>query len=142
MERQQIVDKVEADLARRSEKLEADLAALEAEGAKADVKRKVRDGAERELHRTSSVPPTRRSTTWSGCSTGSAPSRSRTSKATRRSTARCVTATACTSRAAWARRPSRRLATFDLEAEAETLREIVRTGKGQRKTRRSSGCGS
>ena len=49
VERKQITDKVEADLAKRQEKLEADLAALEAEGAKADVKRKVREGAEREL---------------------------------------------------------------------------------------------
>ena len=29
----------------------------------------------------------------------------------------------------------KRLETFDLEAEAETLREIIRTGKGQKKTR-------
>ena len=28
-----------------------------------------------------------------------------------------------------------RLETFDLEAEAERLREIIRTGKGQKKTR-------
>ena len=50
VERKQLTDKTEADLAKRAEKLEADLAALEAEGAKADVKRKVREGAERELN--------------------------------------------------------------------------------------------
>ncbi len=49
VERQQILDKLEADLARRQVKLEEDLAGLEAEGAKADAKRKVREGAEREL---------------------------------------------------------------------------------------------
>ena len=50
MERKQITDRTEADLAKRAEKLQADLAALEAEGAKADVKRWVRGGAERELN--------------------------------------------------------------------------------------------
>ncbi len=49
VERQDIEDRKNADLDARSKKLEEDLAALEAEGAKGDAKRKVKDGAEREL---------------------------------------------------------------------------------------------
>ena len=37
-------------------KLEADLAELEAEGAKADARRKVRDGGEREMRRSVTAP--------------------------------------------------------------------------------------
>src|SRR5690606_4217683 len=37
------------DINARAQKLEADLAELEAEGAKADARRKVRDSAEREM---------------------------------------------------------------------------------------------
>src|SRR5690606_21971060 len=46
VERQQIANRRDADLEARAKKLETDLAELEAEGAKADVRRKVREGAE------------------------------------------------------------------------------------------------
>ncbi|PPS68316.1 MULTISPECIES: DNA-directed RNA polymerase subunit beta' [Streptomyces] len=49
VERQQIEQRRDADLEARAKKLETDLAELEAEGAKADVRRKVREGAEREM---------------------------------------------------------------------------------------------
>jgi len=49
MERKAIEDQRDLDLAERAKKLEQDLAELEAEGAKSDVKRKVRDGGEREM---------------------------------------------------------------------------------------------
>jgi len=49
VERKRLEDRRDADIDARQKKLEADLAELEAEGAKADVRRKVRDGAEREL---------------------------------------------------------------------------------------------
>ena len=49
VERQQIENRRDADLEARAKKLETDLAELEAEGAKADVRRKVREGAEREM---------------------------------------------------------------------------------------------
>ncbi len=49
VERSNIVKARDNDLDERSKKLEADLAELEAEGAKSDVRRKVRDGGEREL---------------------------------------------------------------------------------------------
>src|ERR671937_203201 len=49
VERQQIEQRRDADLEARAKKLESDLAELEAEGAKADVRRKVREGGEREM---------------------------------------------------------------------------------------------
>ncbi|GAA4955110.1 hypothetical protein GCM10023238_22180 [Streptomyces heliomycini] len=49
VERQQVENRRDADLEARAKKLETDLAELEAEGAKADVRRKVREGAEREM---------------------------------------------------------------------------------------------
>jgi len=49
VERQQIEQRRDADIELRQQKLEADLAELEASGAKADAKRKLRDSAEREI---------------------------------------------------------------------------------------------
>jgi len=49
VERQRIEDKKNVDAETRQRKLEEDLAALEAEGAKGDARRKVREGADREL---------------------------------------------------------------------------------------------
>ena len=48
-EKAQIEKRREADLATRMTKLEEDMARLEEEGAKADIKKRVRDGAEKEL---------------------------------------------------------------------------------------------
>ena len=123
----------------RQQKLEDDLAELEAEGAKTDARRKVRRRPSARWRR-SGAGPTPRSTASTASSTASRPSRSRTSRATRCSTARCATASAATSTAAWAPRRSRsRLETFDLEAEAEKLREIVahRQGPAARPARSS-----
>jgi DNA-directed RNA polymerase subunit beta' len=49
VERKRLEDKRDADAETRQKKLEEDIAALEAEGAKGDVRRKVREAAEREL---------------------------------------------------------------------------------------------
>ena len=49
VERKQIEGRRDSDIENRMRKLEEDTAALEAEGAKADAKRKVREGAEREV---------------------------------------------------------------------------------------------
>jgi DNA-directed RNA polymerase subunit beta' len=49
VDRQEIDDRKNSDVESRAKKLEDDLAALEAEGAKSDAKRKVREGAEREM---------------------------------------------------------------------------------------------
>ena len=49
VEKKRIANARDNDINARAEKLEKDIAELEAEGAKADVKRKVKDGAEREM---------------------------------------------------------------------------------------------
>jgi DNA-directed RNA polymerase subunit beta' len=49
VEKKAVEDQRDLDLAERSQKLENDLAELEKEGAKSDVRRKVRDGGEREM---------------------------------------------------------------------------------------------
>jgi len=50
VEKKEYVNRRDADIEGRHKKLETDLAELEAEGAKADVRRKVREGAEREIN--------------------------------------------------------------------------------------------
>ncbi|WP_197382478.1 DNA-directed RNA polymerase subunit beta' [Mycolicibacterium mengxianglii] len=49
VEKKAVADQRDADLEARAQKLEADLKELEEEGAKSDVRRKVRDGGEREM---------------------------------------------------------------------------------------------
>src|SRR5205807_524137 len=49
VERKNVETKRDADIEARAQKLEADLAELEAEGAKSDVRRKVKEGGEREM---------------------------------------------------------------------------------------------
>ena len=49
VERQRVEDKKDADVEARQKRLEGDIAQLESEGAKGDVRRKVREGAEREM---------------------------------------------------------------------------------------------
>ena len=49
VEKKAVEDQRDADLEARAQKLEADMKELEDEGAKSDVKRKVRDGGEREM---------------------------------------------------------------------------------------------
>ncbi|HEX5119608.1 MAG TPA: DNA-directed RNA polymerase subunit beta' [Pseudonocardiaceae bacterium] len=49
VERKRAENRRDADLEARAQKLEADLAELEAEGAKSDVRRKVKEGGEREM---------------------------------------------------------------------------------------------
>src|SRR5205823_5000542 len=49
VERKRTENRRDADIEARAQKLEADLAELEAEGAKSDVRRKVKEGGEREM---------------------------------------------------------------------------------------------
>lgn len=49
VERKRVEDRRDSDVESRQKKLETDLAELEAEGAKSDVRRKVREGSEREM---------------------------------------------------------------------------------------------
>ena len=48
VEKKQIAKRRDADLEARAQKMEADIAELEAEGAKSEVRRKVRESGERE----------------------------------------------------------------------------------------------
>ena len=50
VEKRQLEDKRDADVEVRAKKQEADLAQLESEGAKGDVRRKVREQADREMN--------------------------------------------------------------------------------------------
>ena len=52
LERERLEKRRDSQLDERAKKLEEDLATLEAEGAKADARRKVKDGAEREMKQT------------------------------------------------------------------------------------------
>ncbi|MGB8021712.1 MAG: DNA-directed RNA polymerase subunit beta' [Candidatus Nanopelagicales bacterium] len=135
VERKQILDRMEADLAKRAEKLESDLAALESEAAKADVKRKVREGAEREL------AAMRRGAEKRVDNLDRVFDRFRALKVQDLEGDELLYREMRDrfgmyfSGGMGAAAIQARLATFDLEAEAEVLREVVRSGKGQRKTR-------
>src|SRR6187549_2897356 len=135
LERERLEKRRDQSLEDRSKKLEEDLAALEAEGAKADARRKVRDGAEREMKqlrdraqreidRLDEVWNTfkalkvqdlmgdemlyREMKNWFG-----------------KYFEGHMGATAI----------QKRLEDFDIAAEVESLRETIATGKGQRKVR-------
>ncbi|WP_210650071.1 DNA-directed RNA polymerase subunit beta' [Nocardioides sp. SYSU D00065] len=135
LERERLEKRRDASVEDRAKKLEEDLATLEAEGAKADAKRKVRDGADREMNqlrdranreiaRLEEVWDTfknlkvqdllgdellyREMKTWFG-----------------KYFEGHMGATAI----------QKRLQDFDIEAEVESLRDTIANGKGQRKVR-------
>src|SRR5690348_15807116 len=135
LERERLEKRRDGAIDDRSKKLEEDLATLEAEGAKADARRKVRDGAEREMKqlrdranreiaRLEEVWDTfknlkvqdllgdallyREMKTWFG-----------------KYFEGFMGATAI----------QKRLQDFDIEAEVESLRDTIANGKGQRKVR-------
>src|SRR6187431_2399495 len=135
LQRKNLENRRDNQLEDRSKKLEEDIAALEAEGAKADARRKVRDGAEREmkqirdrsqreLDRLDEVWDTFKSLKVQDLMGDEVLYREMKN---------------------WfgkyfeghmgAQAIQRRLETFDIEAEVDNLREIIATGKGQRKVR-------
>ncbi|MFT4084109.1 MAG: DNA-directed RNA polymerase subunit beta' [Nocardioides sp.] len=134
-QRKMLTGRLDVAINDRAAKLETDLAALEAEGAKSDAKRKVKDGAEREMKqlrdrtdrevaRLDEVWETfknlkvqdlmgdellyREMKNWFG-----------------KYFEGHMGATAI----------QKRLETFDIDAEVDNLRETIATGKGQRKVR-------
>ncbi len=135
LERERLEKRRDGMIEDRTKKLEEDLAALEDEGAKADQKRKVRDGAEREMNqirKRSEAEIGRLDEVWS------------TFKALKvqdlmgdellyremknwfgKYFEGHMGATAI----------QRRLEDFDTTAEVESLRETIATGKGQKKVR-------
>jgi DNA-directed RNA polymerase subunit beta' len=103
VEMKRIEDKRDADAETRQKKLEDDIAALEAEGAKGDVRRKVREGAERELRQLRDRAQRELDKLAEVLDTFKK-LEPKQLIATRRSTASCATASGSTSPAAWAPR--------------------------------------
>ncbi|MCG5431904.1 DNA-directed RNA polymerase subunit beta' [Mycobacterium sp. MYCO198283] len=135
VERKGVEDQRDLDLAERSQKLEADLAELEKEGAKSDVRRKVRDGGEREMRQI----------------------RDRAQRELDRLDEIWTTFTKLAPKqliidellyrelqdrygeyfegAMGAESIQKLIENFDIDAEADSLREVIRNGKGQKKLR-------
>ncbi len=135
VERKQLEARRDSDIEARLSKLEEDLAQLESEGAKADLKKKVRDLGERDaklLRDRAQRDLDRLDAVWArfkglkvqdleGDEILYREMKSRFGKYF----AGFMGAEAI----------KRRLRDFDLQEESERLRETIRTGKGQRKTR-------
>jgi len=130
-----IAKRRDADIEARAQKLEADLAELEAEGAKADVRRKVRESGEREmaaLRRRSDAEIDRLDKVFD---------RFRSLKVQDLEGDEMLYREMRDRYGRWfdggmgAAAIQKRLENFDLEAEAEILRDTIANGKGQRKAR-------
>ena len=135
LEKQEITKKRDLDIAQRGERLEADLAELEAEGAKADARRKVKDSAEREmaqLRKRSDAELDRVEQVWDRFKNLKVSDLEGDELLYRQLLDRYGN---YFEGSMGAGAIQKRLETFDLDAEAESLREVIRTGKGQRKTR-------
>ncbi len=135
VEKKELENRRDVDIDERAKKLEADLAELEAEGAKADIKRKVKDGAEREmgaLRRRAEQQIERLEQVWDRFKNLKVQDLEGDEILYREMRDRFGLYFEGGMGAAAIQK---RLETFDLEAEAELLREIIATGKGQRRTR-------
>ncbi|WP_062380649.1 DNA-directed RNA polymerase subunit beta' [Demequina pelophila] len=134
-EKKAIVNQRDVDINARAEKLEKDLAELEAEGAKADVKRKVKDGAEREmanLRKRADAEVERLDAIFDRFANLKVQDLEGDEMLYREMSRRYGS---YFKGSMGAEAIQKRLQTFDLEAESENLREIIANGKGQRKTR-------
>ncbi|MDQ3164972.1 MAG: DNA-directed RNA polymerase subunit beta' [Actinomycetota bacterium] len=135
VERKQLESRRDHEIEQRLAKLEEDLAALEAEGAKADQRRKVKDAAEREVKQRrdrSQREIDRLDEVWNRFKNLKVQDLEGDEILYREMKYRFgkyfegfMGAEAI----------QRRLESFDLDAEAQSLRETIATGKGQRKTR-------
>jgi len=135
VERKEMESRRDADVETRAKKLETDIAELEAEGAKADARRKVRDSAEREMNqirRRADQQIERLTQVWDRFKNLKVQDLEGDEILYREMRDRFgmyfeggMGAAALQAR----------LMTFDLDAEAILLREIIATGKGQKKTR-------
>ena len=135
VERKQLEARRDADIETRMRKLEEDLAQLEAEGAKADIKKRVREGGEREakqLRDRAQRDLDRLDAVWArfkGLKVQDLEGDEILYREMKSRFGRYFEGYM------GAEAIKNRLATFDLQAESESLREIIQTGKGQRKTR-------
>ncbi|RLP11927.1 DNA-directed RNA polymerase subunit beta' [Propionibacterium australiense] len=134
-ERGQIEQRRETDLAKRMAKLEEDLATLESEEAAADVKKKVKDAAEKELKTIrdrASREIDRLDAVWErfkGLKVQDLEGDEVLYREMKNRFGKYFEGFM------GAEAVKRRLETFDLNAEAERLREVIKSGRGQRKTR-------
>ncbi|WP_313357664.1 DNA-directed RNA polymerase subunit beta' [Microbacterium sp.] len=135
VEKKAVADQRDADLNERQQKLEADLAELEAEGAKADVRRKVRDGGDREMKRMRDAAQRELDALeelWDKfvkLSPGDLIIDEKLYHQLQDRYGEYFTG------AMGAEAIKKLLETFDIDAEAESLRETIRSGKGQKKLR-------
>ena len=135
VERKRIEDRRDADAEARQKKLEEDLAALEAEGAKGDVRRKVREGAERELRQLRDRAQRELDKleevidTFKKLEPKQLIADETLYRELRDRFGEYFTG------GMGAEALQRLLENFDLEAEGEFLRETIRSGKGQKKVR-------
>ncbi|WP_286966449.1 MULTISPECIES: DNA-directed RNA polymerase subunit beta' [Arsenicicoccus] len=135
VEKKEHVNRRDADVETRAKKLETDLAALEAEGAKSDVKRKLKDSAEREMNairKRADVQIERLEQVWDRFKNLKVQDLEGDEMLYREMRDRFGLYFEGGMGAAAIQK---RLETFDLDAESELLREIIATGKGQKKTR-------
>jgi DNA-directed RNA polymerase subunit beta' len=135
VERKQIESRRDSDVEARQKRLEQDLAELEAEGAKSDAKRKVRESAEREMNqirKRADAEIERLDAVWDRFRNLKVQDLEGDEILYREMRDRFGMYFQGGMGAAALQK---RLESFDLEAEAESLREIIRTGKGQKKTR-------
>ncbi len=135
VERKQVENRRDADIEARAQKLEADLAALEEEGAKSDVRRKVKEGGEREMRQLRDRAQReldRLEEIWSTF-TKLEPKQLIADELLYRELVDRYGDYFTGSMGAEA--IQKLAADFDVEAEAENLRDTIRNGKGQKKLR-------
>ena len=135
VERGHIEQRRDVDLEARAKKLETDMGELEEQGAKADAKRKVKEGAERELKQLRDRAQReldRLEDVWTRFKNLKVQDLEGDEMLYREMRDRFGV---YFDGGMGAAAIQKRLESFDLEAEAERLREIIRTGKGQKKTR-------
>ncbi|HYZ08276.1 MAG TPA: DNA-directed RNA polymerase subunit beta' [Pseudonocardiaceae bacterium] len=135
VERKRVEDLRDADIEARAQKLETDLAELEAEGAKSDVRRKVKEGGEREMRQLRDRAQReldRLGEIWDTF--------------TKLDVGQLVVDELLYrelydrygdyfSGSMGAEAIQKLVSTFDIDAEADNLRETIRSGKGQKKLR-------
>ena len=135
VEKKAVEDQRDLDLAERAQKLETDLAELEKEGAKSDVRRKVRDGGEREMRQLrdrSQRELDRLDEIWTTF-TKLAPKQLIVDEVLYRE---LVDRYGEYFQGAMGAESIKKLIeNFDIDAEAESLRDTIKNGKGQKKLR-------
>ena len=135
VEKKEFENRRDADVEARAKRLESDIAELEAEGAKADARRKVRESAEREMNqirKRADQQIERLEQVWDRFKNLKVQDLEGDEILYREMRDRFGLYFEGGMGAAAIQK---RLETFDLQAESELLREIIATGKGQKKTR-------